>query len=217
MKEFILKGIWSNTEEFDELIRVLLHTNHDLIVKILQPDLIDMTDLSRCDPKKPFIEKYSFGHYNSKDELEGVGLESESSSSLSSVYPMAKEPRGFCLLINNYYTVGTYKEMQRFRNIFYQLHFKIIMKKNLETKEILEEIMRLNQSEEIKSHDAFVFMIIAKGDNKNGIFGFDDKSIPILSIIELMDDDKCHSLLNKPRMFFFNCLKTGILVSIIHK
>jgi hypothetical protein len=196
-------------EEFDEFLKTLLHTNHDEIVRFLQlkSKFDDMIDLNLCDPKDKFEEMYSFGHYNSRDKLEG--FEKSTSSSLTSNYPMMQSPRGFCLLVNNYFTIGTYKEMQRFRYIFYQLHFDIIMRKNLKNDQLIDEIKKISKSRDLEIHDAFVLMVISKGNDDKEIFDVDNEPLHVSSLIELLCDEKCPSLKNKPRMFFFNCLNTG--------
>ncbi len=51
-----------------------------------------------------------------------------------------------------------YKEMQRFLNIFFQMHFDVIMKKNLDKQHSLRIIC---QDPNIETHEAFMLMIIA--------------------------------------------------------
>ncbi len=106
----------NNLEEFKAFIHILLHINNDAIAYYLEPKLIDLIDLKRCDPNNGFKEKFSFGENNTKDILKIKEISScdLSSSSLKSYYPMSESTRGFCLLINNYFTIGTFKEMQRF-------------------------------------------------------------------------------------------------------
>ncbi len=106
----------NNLEEFKAFIHILLHINNDAIAYYLEPKLIDLIDLKRCDPNNGFKEKFSFGENNTKDILKIKEISSRdlSSSSLKSYYPMSESTRGFCLLINNYFTIGTFKEMQRF-------------------------------------------------------------------------------------------------------
>ncbi len=48
--------------------------------------------------------------------------------------------------------------MQRFLNIFFQMHFDVIMKKNLDKQHSLRIIC---QDPNIETHEAFMLMIIA--------------------------------------------------------
>ena len=75
----------------------------------------DLLDLTKCDPRYGHKASFSFGHINPTDVLI---KQNRSISSMGSAYSMSESPRGYCLLIKNYFTIGTYKEMQRFRNIF---------------------------------------------------------------------------------------------------
>jgi hypothetical protein len=119
-----------NEESFPQLVNVLLLTGHDEVAKVLcdnikKLDISDLIDLSRCDPRNKEIGNFNFYKDSSKDVI--IKVECNDSHSLT--YDMKNKPRGVCLLINNFFTVGTYKEIQRFRNIFYNLHFDVIMKK----------------------------------------------------------------------------------------
>ncbi len=193
-----------NIEEFDEFIKILLHSGHDAIAYLLQPKVLDLIDLKRCDPRNGYREQFSFGHYNTRDTLK---RNDRSLSSVSGIYPMVNSPRGFCLLVNNYFTIGTYKEMQRFRNIFYQLHFDVIMEKNLDAKTIVNRLIQLSRSDDLKNHNAFVFMIITHGNENKQILGFDEEPIQIELLTEIFNNENCPLLQNKPRMFFFNCCR----------
>ena len=131
-KKFILTKVL-NENNLINIINVLLYTGQDEISRILasnllQVDLIDMIDLTRCDPKNNVIfEKFSFGDdWKVQDLVVGGSI-----NSVTAVYSMNNSPRGYCLLTNNHFTIGTFKEMQKFRDIFFQLHFDVIMKKIL--------------------------------------------------------------------------------------
>lgn len=195
-----------NNEELDEFIKILLHSGHDAISYLINPKVIDLIDLKRCDPRNGFKEQFSFDQNNTRDTLK---RNDKYLSSVSGIYPMVKSPRGFCFLVNNYFSIGTFKEMQRFRNIFYQLHFDVIMEKNLDAKEIVNRLIQLSQSQDLRDHNAFVFMIITHGNENKEILGFDGEPIKIELLTELFNNEKCPLLQDKPRMFFFNCCRGG--------
>jgi hypothetical protein len=189
-------------------IQVLLHNNKDEEAKKINADYVkDLIDLDRCHPKDGFIEVFSFGDYNTKDLLKREG--SKPTGTRSDFYEMASKPRGICLLINNYFTIGTYKEMSRFRNIFYQLHFDVIMKKNQTAQQIKDLLESISQKVELVDHDSFVFMIITHGTPNEEVLGFDRIPLKIKSLVSLFDNKSCEGLQNKPKMFFFNCCRGG--------
>ncbi len=211
-EEFILKSVKTN-EDYDKLVEALLHIGCDETALLLDPNVIDLVDLKRCDPKDGYIEKFSF-YKDEKDINDKCDLSwnNESRSiTFSDIYNMRDTPRGYCLLINNYFTKGTYKEMQKFRNIFYQLHFDSIMEKNLSADQIKQKLIDISNDENLKKHNAFIFMIITHGNSKRQIIGFDGKPIDIDSLIQLMNNKNCKALCNKPKIFFFNCCRAGLL------
>jgi len=198
----LMKSIITNGEEFDELIQILLHTGQDVIVEQLDQKWEDMCNLSNCDPKYGYKEFYSFGGDNDIARL--LTTDNSLSNSVSD-YPMIASPRGYCYLINNYFTIGTYKEMQKFRNIFYQLHFDVIMMKNVSVANILKEMEKVSKDPSLLAHNAFIFMIISRGNEKFEIFDDSNESIQIKTITEMFNDSNCPHMEKKPRLFFFNC------------
>ncbi len=168
--------------------------------------LADILDLSRCHPKSNFIDTFSFGYENSRDVLKKI---ERSESSSGARFAMDSEPRGFCVLINNFLTYGTYVEMQRFRNIFYQLHFEVIIRQNLnfdETNLLLEEI---SKSDQLKEHSAIIFMILSHGTKEKEFLSFDNKGIKIDYLINKFCNENCPALLDKPRIYILNCCRGG--------
>ncbi len=90
--------------------------------------------------------------------------------------------------------------MQRFLNIFYQLHFEVIMRQNLnfdETNRLLEEISKSNQ---LKEHSAIIFMILSHGTEEKEFLSFDNKGIKIDYLINKFCNENCPALLDKPRI-----------------
>ncbi len=191
-------------------MHILLYTGHDEIAKFLAEklsgtDITDLIDLSSCDPRYSRGGTHSFGDLRTIDQIKNSGQ----ISSTNSVYTMVNSPRGYCLLINNCFTVGTYKEMQRFRNIFFQLHFDVIMKKNMNKSDIKVLLKEISSREELDNQNAFIFMIIAHGNDKNEIYGFDGEPMKIRHLMDMMNAENCPKLRSKPRVFFFNCCRGG--------
>jgi hypothetical protein len=98
---------------------------------------------------------------------------------MSNAYKMESNIRSYCLLLNNYFTYGTHKQMVRFRNIFSQLGFNVKMKKNLSAENIRLNLLLISKDLELHKHNAFIFMIISHGYQNREIFGFDRKPFKI--------------------------------------
>jgi len=97
--------------------------------------------------------------------------------------------------------------MQRFRNIFFQLHFDVVMKKNLSTKELINFLSEISSGSELSKHEAFVFMIISHGNEKKEIVDSNENSVKIEDLTNVFNDIKCPQLKGKPRLFFMNCCR----------
>ncbi len=109
----------------------MLFTGLDNIAEQIDPNVKDLYDLKLFNPKSE--QKFQFD-YDLKDVLENTGR--EVSSSGGGPYLMHQSPRGYCFLVNNFFTEGTHEQMKRLRNIFYQLHFDVQMYKNLSINEL---------------------------------------------------------------------------------
>jgi hypothetical protein len=112
-----------------------------------------------------------------------VLAKSEKKGSL--VYEMLKNPRGICIIVNNFVKTieGTEiiietaphtipYESIRFKKVFEQLHFDVRLAYNLNTTQIRELLILLTQDIILSKSDAFVFMIVTHGENEQ-ILGFD--------------------------------------------
>jgi len=196
-------------------LHILLHAGQDEAAKYLDSTVEDLCDFSQCDPKYENRIEFSFGESNPEDLFEKPA-DDRSQSSSTGKFSMNKSPRGYCILINNYFTVGTYKEMQRFRSIFYRLHFEVIMEKNLTIKQIRERITELSKSKEIPEPDAIVFMFIGFENKNEDIMDHNKDSISIAELTDLFNDSNFPQLKEKPRLFFFNCCQNESKISIIN-
>jgi len=218
----VLKDCSNNHYKYNRLVETLLYRNEDKLALKLDPNMIDMCDLKRCDPKLPYKNEFSFlkdeqdvskGYeVNQKCDLNWEDKSDSTSAGERYFMDRNAESFGFCLLINNYFTKGTYKEMQKFRNIFYQLNYDVIMEKNLTAEEIKNKLIEISQNERLKDHSAFVFMIITHGSADRLIYGFDGKPLQIDSLISIIN---CKNLTGKPKIFFFNSCRTGIKIYLV--
>jgi hypothetical protein len=206
--KFILKFIAdysTDSKLFIYFLEILLHTKQYEVAKMIAKDfLADILDLNRCHPKHGSVEKFSFGH---KIEPDILKISEKSGSSQGSRYRMDKNPVGYCVLINNYLTFGTYKEMQRFRNIFYQLNYDVLMAQNLDHKELFEYFSTLSKNLILGNYCALFIMILSHGTKNNEILSFDEKPIKIDTLMNLFNNENCRYLLDKPRIFIFNCCR----------
>ncbi len=126
-------------------------------------------------------------------------------------YKMDSDSRGLCVIVNNFFTIGTFKETQRLQNIFRQLKFGVIMKKNLCMEKLVSLMCNISKKEETSKYDAFLFYLIARGNQNGAVYGFDDLPLPIDEIINFYFDGNCPMLEGKPRIFLINCCESLLL------
>jgi hypothetical protein len=71
---------------------------------------------------------------------------------------------------------------------------------------IFRLLWEISKSDELNEHNAFVFMIIAHGNNQNEILDFDGERIKIRELMDFMHPNNCPKLKNKPRYILFQLL-----------
>jgi hypothetical protein len=201
-----MQSMTEHEKSVDDFIHILLHTGQDALAynlaSIFSIDVTPFIDLSKYDPASGF-------QIHPNDKLR------------ESPYPPESKTRayqfrnpGLCLLVNNYFTVGTYFEMLRFRNIFHQLGFEVRMKKNLSAQDLYLELLMISKDPELAKYDAFAFMSISHGNEDGEVYGFDRQTVKINLLTELFNNENCKHMLHpdnkkKPRMFFLNCCRGG--------
>jgi hypothetical protein len=177
-------------------------------------DLTDLIDLSRCDPKNGHNQFFSFGGHNIDEEFATNTRDGKEipTDSLSTPYDLSGDQRGYCYILINFFTIGTFKEMQRFRNIFHKLKFEVIFRKNLNKEEIIDDLTSISK-EVPNEHKAFIFMYLGHGNENNFIHGFDSNhgntDLEINQLLNLFIGKNCPQLKRKPKIFFFNCCRGG--------
>jgi hypothetical protein len=120
----------------------------------------------------------------------------------SKIFSMYRRPRGKCVIINNLPDLFS-KESLRFKNIFEQLLFDIMLFDNLEAYQMLTV---LQNTSKIKG-DALIVMIISHGHDEE-VIGIDGEGLKIIDIVDIFSEKNCKSLGHKPKLFFFNCYRT---------
>ncbi len=179
----------------------MLFTGLDNIAVQIDPNVKDLYDLKLFGPKSE--QKFQFS-YDLKDALESKQRE-DSSSSGGGPYLMHRSPRGYCFLVNNFFTEGTHEQMKSLRNIFYQLHFDVEMYKNLSINELTELLIEYSNDSKLSKHDAFVFIILTFGNHNKEILDSNNNKKGIEELTQLVNDKNCPEMEGKPRLFIFNC------------
>ena len=135
-----------------------------------------------------------------------------------------KITNGSCLIINIINFDGN-KELKRkgsednvklIKEAFEYHQFKVNDHCDLNDEQIIKLITEQVENENCKSFDAFVLYIHSHGIS-DSILCSNNKVIRFYQIIELFQDEICGNLLDKPKLIFFDCCRTGdIILHIIY-
>ncbi|XP_038642605.1 caspase-8-like isoform X3 [Scyliorhinus canicula] len=123
-------------------------------------------------------------------------------------YKMNSEPLGICLILNNKLFPGTkFKERngtncdaERLTQVFTTLGFEVHKKENL-TVLHMKKILQRYQKFDHTIYDCFVCCILSHGE-KDAVVGTDGDILHIQEIRFMFSGTQCHSLLEKPKVFF---------------
>ncbi|XP_067892043.1 caspase-8-like isoform X2 [Heterodontus francisci] len=163
------------------------------------------------DQQAPVSDSHSNITIQDMREQDGNTFPSQSitmNSQLQSLgrYKMESNPRGYCVIINN----SNFKEMperrgtnvdaERLERVFRWLTFQVIRFENL-TAEEMREKMNCYREKDHTSHDCFICCILTHGE-RGVMCGTDGEQIPIQEITSLFSASQCHSLRQKPKLFF---------------
>jgi hypothetical protein len=119
----------------------------------------------------------------------------------SKILNMSKRPRGKCVIINNVTKILS-KESLRFKNIFEQLFFDVILHENLSASQMETELKNISKI----AKDSLIVMIISHGHDEK-VIGFDGNDLSIADIVDIFSEKNCSGLKRKPKLFFFNCCR----------
>lgn len=123
-------------------------------------------------------------------------------------YKMTSNPRGPCLIVNNIdfeaemfpTRKGSDEDARRFDDIFRQLGFKVIMRRN-QTADQMRKLFKDVASECKPEHDALFVFILSHG-SEHGIYGVDGFEVYLESeIISCFDNRNCKTMIGKPKVF----------------
>jgi hypothetical protein len=111
-------------------------------------------------------------------KFDSLSLQSVVRPSLSlthgkSIYTMAARPRGFCLIINNVDFIdpsyprrsGSDQESNRLTDVFFQLYFHVIQRRNLGYSEMLATLNAIASHPDLSRHDALCVIILSHGSS----------------------------------------------------
>jgi hypothetical protein len=104
---------------------------------------------------------------------------------------------------------GSETEAIRLRDVFQELHFAVVLKTNLKRDEILSTLEEYSKKADLRKHDALVLIVLSHGHSQY-LVGIDGISVHFEEIVNRFNNENCSLLINKPKLFFFNCCRGGL-------
>lgn len=152
-----------------------------------------------------------------EEVIKGVQLAQNMMTGIN-IYPMDKNPRGYCIIFNNVeFNNGDYpsrtgsdSEAVLLSDVFKQLYFDVIMERNVTYDELFRKLEGIARKPDLRNHNALVVIILTHG--KSGcVITSDNIFAEYQRVINIFDNTNCPNLRCKPKMFFFNSCRGGIV------
>lgn len=137
---------------------------------------------------------------------------------LGELYPMNKDPHGYCIIINNYNFHQVNDQYEQLTNrggaqvdqrnlvtTFSLLKYKVEEYVNLTSEEMIDKLKEVS-SRDHSNFDSFVCCILTHGE-EGQVFGADSVPVDLRDLTGLMKGTFTRSLLNKPKLFFIQACR----------
>lgn len=141
-----------------------------------------------------------------------------STAPLGELYPMDKDPHGYCIIINNYNFHQVSDQYEQLTNrggaqvdqrnlvtTFTLLKYKVEEYVNLTSEEMIDTLKNVS-SRDHSNFDSFVCCILTHGE-EGQVFGADSVPVDLRDLTGLMKGTFTRSLLNKPKLFFIQACR----------
>lgn len=186
------------------------------------------TSLQRVDPRvsspaeiKPTsapTARASSGHAACTEGLKAVSetsnfivrvAQAQNPKSGSKIFPMTRNPRGRCIILNNAHFDGSSQtrdgseiDVAHMEAIFSQLHFKVTVGTNLSAIEMKELLRHVSKAESQKEAECLVVILMSHG-KEGTIYGCDGGKVDLeCDVYQPFNNENCPDLQGKPKLFF---------------
>lgn len=136
-------------------------------------------------------------------------------------YEMSRNPRGLCFVINNLIFQheadnrhGAEFDEAALEALFKELFFAVHVKKNLSGIQMRQVAIDV-AAQDHSAYDAFVFIIMSHGGDRDQIYGVDGRPVKIEELMSEFIATKCPTLQNKPKLFIFQSCRGSSTESMV--
>ncbi|XP_066544409.1 caspase-8 isoform X2 [Amia ocellicauda] len=144
----------------------------------------------------------------SRMDLDEQIFQEHTTSTQTKAYRMASNPRGYCLIFNNFdfekygkgKRKGTHKDEEALEKVFSWLGFTVKTFRDLKADEMRTRLKEYGEMSH-EGKDCLVCCVLSHGEQQC-VLGVDCKKVTIKEIISHFDGKNCPTLLEKPKVFF---------------
>ena len=124
-------------------------------------------------------------------------------------YKMSSCSRGLCLIINNKINrEGAEKDENALQALFEQLHFEVHVKQNLGEVAMEDAAIEFGKKDH-SNFDAFVFIIMSHGGERDVIQGADGRNVKLEFLLRRFTSHRCQGLKGKPKLVIIQSCRGG--------
>nr|QHY92978.1 caspase 8 [Haliotis diversicolor] len=144
-------------------------------------------------------------------------------------YKMNANPRGICVIINNFEfwpgsegapdlknRTGTHIDAAKLSDTFSRLHFDIVHYNDLSADAMTQRLRTIGQEMVKAEHDCFVCCILSHGDTAGKVYGSDSKVVEVNKLKAPFRPDCCPNLARKPKLFFLQACQGKEMQEGVH-
>ncbi|XP_014470769.1 PREDICTED: caspase-3-like [Dinoponera quadriceps] len=224
IKDIFSKIQTRGPKAYERLLLSLKESGHEDICDILEDKVkrSHENNNNKYDNTHVSYVNKSFHHIELSDEPLKIKLQKavqfvDDENGLISLYPMRSNPRGLVLLITNILyekpRLAAEHDENNLTELFQEMGFHVISKKNLKGKEIKDEVKKFSKREELANVDS-CFVIISSHGRENEvnhgteILGVDTgqkdaEKVFCDEILDYFTVDACSKMAGKPKIFIF--------------
>lgn len=187
---------------FVKFVEALVETGHEEAARLLKPDL------EILDPQSGSSQSQRTRGLRVQRSLKKMKWDQQN------CYRMKSSPLGFCIIINNVdfednilpRRQGSDMDANRLSDVFSDLNYNVLVKRNLTSVEIKELFKETSRSVDLELHDSLVVIVLSHGETER-FYGVDSQLVNIRDMLYYFNNRQCPTLKGKPKMFFIQACR----------
>ncbi|KAK6177287.1 hypothetical protein SNE40_015414 [Patella caerulea] len=219
-------------DAFNQFYDALIKTDEGVAADILKPELKEARKKSKktigshivvdeVDEELPIAWPDELENFEDeivvKNTIDGTSMQKkfqkildQPCNNLLPIYSMKKNPRGFCVIINNEdftqskiqldVRTGSEKDYETCLQLFKKLNFEVKTFRDQKASQ-LQDIAQAYSKKDHLNYECFIMIVMSHG-SKGNIYGVDGEEVEIEKLTNCFNSVNCPKLKGKPKLFF---------------